>query len=188
MRGYFAIGVEGISKSMNAGSLFRTAHAFGASFVFTVAAQFKRSDAARADTSDAPGHVPYYNFPDLKSMVLPEGCTLVGVELDENATDLPTFRHPAQAAYVLGPERGRLSDPLLASCNHVTRIPTRFCVNVAIAGAIVMYDRLISLGRFARRPLSVAGTPEDLAKPEFGGPRFRRAERFRAAPPADTRP
>jgi len=37
-RGYFGIGVEGISKPMNAGNLFRTAHAFGASFVFTIGA------------------------------------------------------------------------------------------------------------------------------------------------------
>ena len=37
MRGYFGIGVENLSKQMNAGSLFRTAHAFGASFVFTIA-------------------------------------------------------------------------------------------------------------------------------------------------------
>ena len=36
MRGYFGIGVEGISKTMNVGNLFRTAHAFGASFVFTI--------------------------------------------------------------------------------------------------------------------------------------------------------
>ena len=42
MRGYFAIGVEGISKAMNVGSLFRTAHAFGAGFVFTVAATYER--------------------------------------------------------------------------------------------------------------------------------------------------
>ena len=35
MRGYFGIGVEGISKSFNVGNLFRSAHAFGASFVFT---------------------------------------------------------------------------------------------------------------------------------------------------------
>ncbi len=37
MRGYFGIGAEGISKAMNVGSLFRSAHAFGASFMFTVA-------------------------------------------------------------------------------------------------------------------------------------------------------
>ena len=35
MRGYFGIGVEGIGKAMNVGSLLPTAHAFGASFMFT---------------------------------------------------------------------------------------------------------------------------------------------------------
>ena len=34
MRGYFGIGVEQLSKAMNAGTLFRTAHAFGAAFAF----------------------------------------------------------------------------------------------------------------------------------------------------------
>lgn len=41
MRGYFGIGVEGISKSMNVGNLIHSAHAFGASFVFTVDAHPK---------------------------------------------------------------------------------------------------------------------------------------------------
>ena len=36
VRGYFGIGVEGVSKSANAGALLRTAHAFGASFCFTI--------------------------------------------------------------------------------------------------------------------------------------------------------
>ena len=40
MRGYFAIGVEGISKPMNLGNLLRSAHAFGASFFFTIAPVF----------------------------------------------------------------------------------------------------------------------------------------------------
>ena len=42
MRGYFGVGVEGISKVMNVGSIFRTAHAFGAGFVFTVAATYEK--------------------------------------------------------------------------------------------------------------------------------------------------
>jgi tRNA G18 (ribose-2'-O)-methylase SpoU len=37
-RGYFAIGVEGISKAVNLGNLLRSAHAFGASFVCTIGA------------------------------------------------------------------------------------------------------------------------------------------------------
>ncbi|HHL43572.1 MAG TPA: TrmH family RNA methyltransferase, partial [Hellea balneolensis] len=36
MRGYFGIGSEGISKAANLGAVMRTAHAFGASFVYTV--------------------------------------------------------------------------------------------------------------------------------------------------------
>ena len=109
MRGYFAIGVEGISKAMNVGSLFRTAHAFGAGFVFTVAASYERADGGKSDTSDAPGNIPFYSFPDIASMVLPKDCSLIGVELTDDAIELPSFRHPAQAAYVMGPERGELS-------------------------------------------------------------------------------
>ena len=71
MRGYFAIGIEGVSKPMNVGSLFRTAHAFGASFVFTVAADYSRVHCAKSDTSDTPGHLPFYGFPDVSSMILP---------------------------------------------------------------------------------------------------------------------
>ena len=60
MRGYFAIGAEGISKPMNLGALMRTAHAFGASFVFSVDAEHKVRDAYKADTSKSFEHVPYY--------------------------------------------------------------------------------------------------------------------------------
>ncbi len=79
--------------------------------------------------------------------------------LDE-AIALPSFRHPLQAAYVLGPERGSLSDELLARCDFTVKIPTSFCVNVAMAGAIVMYDRIKSLAPFADRPISEGG-PDD---------------------------
>jgi hypothetical protein len=51
-RGYFAIGVEGISKPVNLGNLLRSAHAFGASFVFTIGAD-ARAFEMRADTSKA---------------------------------------------------------------------------------------------------------------------------------------
>jgi len=178
MRGYFGIGVEGVSKQANVGSLFRSAHAFGAGFVFTVAADYTRRAAGRADTSDAVTQVPFYAFPDLASMQLPKGCRLVGVELVEDAIDLPSFHHPSQAAYVLGRERGSLTPELLARCDHVVKIPTRFCVNLGIAGAIVMYDRVTSLARFAPRPVRVGGPTEDLAKHRHGEPVFRTPERM----------
>lgn len=174
MRGYFGIGVEGISKQMNIGSLFRTAHAFGASFVFTVAAAYARAEGRQADTSNAPEHLPLYQFPGARDLVLPHGCTLVGVEVLADAEALPSFRHPPRAAYVLGPERGALSPELAALCDHVVRIPSKFCVNLAVAGAIVMYDRLLSLGRFAERPVVPGGPPQALPPHVFGEPLWRR--------------
>ena len=151
MRGYFGIGVDRISKSMNLGNLFRSAHAFGAGFVFTVQAAYARLEGGKSDTSGSLAHTPFYSFPDAASMVLPEDCKLVGVELIDAAINLPSFHHPLQAAYILGPERGELSPKIIEQCDWTVKIPTKFCINVGIAGAIVMYDRINSLGRFPRR-------------------------------------
>ena len=45
MRGYFGVGVDGISKPMNLGNLVRIANAFDASFFFSIAPRLKLSDA-----------------------------------------------------------------------------------------------------------------------------------------------
>ncbi len=150
MRGYFAVGTDGLSKPMNLGNLLRIAHAFGSSFFFTVAGRVKLADAM-SDTSDAAGHLPIYQFVAAEELRLPQGCDLVGVEITDDAVELPSFRHPLRAAYVFGSERLSLSEPVLARCRHVVKIPTRFSINVGMAGAIVMYDRMLTLGQF-RRP------------------------------------
>jgi tRNA G18 (ribose-2'-O)-methylase SpoU len=157
MRGYFGIGAEGISKPMNLGALMRTGHAFGASFLFSVAAAKAIRQVNFADTSKSIEHVPYYPWDTIADMALPKGCQLVGVELTEDAVDLPSFRHPLNAAYVLGRERGDLSPEMLARCAHVVKIPTRFCINVSLAGALVMYDRVLSLGGYPARPTMPGG-------------------------------
>ncbi|MGB8275667.1 MAG: RNA methyltransferase [Alphaproteobacteria bacterium] len=174
MRGYFGIGVEGVTKSMNAGGLFRTAHAFGASFVFTIGARYARGEGGLADTSDTPGQIPLYEFADAASLRLPRDCRLVGVEFLEDGVELPTFRHPRAAAYVLGRERGSLSPELMALCDHVVKIPTRLCLNIGIAGAIVMYDRLLSSARFRERPVVPDGPAAALPIHVFGEPVLRR--------------
>ncbi len=175
MRGYFGIGVEGISKPMNLGSLMRTAHAFGASFVFTIGAAYARREGGRSDTSDAPANVPLYEFASLQEFRLPVDCALVGIELLDEAVDLPSFRHPRACAYVLGPERGSLSPELAARCDHVVKIPTRFCINLALAGAVVMYDRALSHGRYAARPAMAGGPPPtpSLTRHVFGPPKLK---------------
>ncbi len=174
VRGYFGIGVEAICKPMNLGSLLRTAHAFEASFVFTVNAGFDARAVGHSDTSDTAGHVPLYTYPDLAAFALPKGCELVGVELLDDALELPSFRHPRRAAYVFGPERGALSPAMAARCDYLVKIPTKFCVNVGVAGALIMYDRMLSLGRLAQRPLIPGGAGESLPPHVFGEPVRRR--------------
>ena len=173
VRGYFAIGVEGVSKAVNLGNLLRSAHAFGASFAFTIGAD-PRVLQTRADTSKASAHLPLYHWSSPAELDLPRGCRLVGVELLDDAVDLPSFAHPLQAAYVLGPERGTLSPDLVAQCQHIVRIPTHFSLNLATAGAIVMYDRLRCLGRSLARPVAEGADPEPRPPHVHGAPRKRR--------------
>ncbi len=178
MRGYFGIGVEGVSKAVNAGNLFRSANAFGASFVFTVDARYD-ADGAASDTSDATGQVPFYEFDSVRTLCLPAECDLIGIELHEDAVDLPSFRHPRRAAYVLGMERGSLSPEMVECCDFLVRIPTAFSLNLAAAGAIVMYDRMTSLRRFGARPVAPGGPVEKLPEHVFGEPIWKKKQKRR---------
>lgn len=155
MRGYFGVGVEGISKGFNLGNLVRTSHAFGAQFFFTIDASVSYADVKQSDTSHADIHLPFYAYKNLQEFTLPKDCSLVGVELLDEAEELPSFRHPLRAAYVLGPEKGSLSPALVKRCDAIVKIPAKFCVNVGVAGALVIYDRMVSLGGFAERPVRV---------------------------------
>lgn len=177
MRGYFGIGVEGLSKPMNLGNLLRTTHAFGGSFFFTVAPDMAIRKVQKADTSHAAESLPTYIFDSVAEIALPRGCKLIGVELTEDAIELPSFHHPKAAAYVLGPERASLSPALQARCDRIVKIPMKFCVNVGIAGALVMYDRLLAHGRFPRRAVGSAGLPQGLPEHVRGGPKLRRKEK-----------
>jgi tRNA G18 (ribose-2'-O)-methylase SpoU len=173
MRGYFGIGVEGISKPMNLGAVLRTAHAFRASFAFAIQPAIDVGELLRSDTSIALENMPVQVYPSLEDLSLPIGCRLIGVEIADQAIDLPSFKHPPAAAYVLGAEQDSLSPALTGRCDYVVKIPTRFCVNVSVAAAIMMYDRMISLGRFAERPVRVGGPVTPLAPHRRGLPKWK---------------
>lgn len=157
MSGYFGLGVQGLSKAHNLGAVLRTANAFGASFVFTIGSDPKRLHLGQTDTSRTWKSVPYFPFADEEDFRLPSGCQLVGVELTDDSIELPTFRHPKQCAYVLGPERGSLSPELQEACDHIVKIPTKFCINVSLAAALTLYDRTLCLGGYPDRPLMPGG-------------------------------
>lgn len=175
VRGYFGVGAEGISKPGNLGALVRTAHAFGASFLFFVNAYWRVREAI-SDTSKAERSLPLYEVASAGELVLPRRCKLVGVELTDDAVPLPSFRHPLNAAYVFGPERGSLSPEMTARCDWIVRIPTHFSLNLGIAVAIVLYDRWLCYGRYPERPVHEGAAIADLAPHVHGRPLFRRSD------------
>lgn len=179
MRGYFGIGIEGAHKPMNLGNLFRTAHGFGASFVFAVAAE-EKVRRLNSDTSKTYASVPLYHFDSIEELGLPVGCALIGIELTEDAIEMPSFHHPHNAAYILGAEMFGLTAGTVEKCDFVIKIPTKFSLNVATAGAIAMYDRVSTLGQFAPRPVRVGAPTEPAAGGRQSGPRARLRTRQRA--------
>lgn len=172
MRGYFAVGMERISKAHNLGAILRTAHAFGASFAFTIDATHKALDVRQTDTSGSFSHLPFYDWKGLDDLILPKGCQMVGIELTDASIELPSFRHPLNCAYMLGPEKGSLSPELQARCSHIVKIPTKFCLNVSLAAALTIYDRTLSMGGYPDRPVRPGGPDLESVK-NWKPPRIR---------------
>ncbi|MEL6317218.1 MAG: TrmH family RNA methyltransferase [Pseudomonadota bacterium] len=75
---------------------------------------------------------PFDALPDL---------TPVAVEVRRNSEPLPLFEHPERALYVFGPEDGSIGGAALRHCHRFVAIPTRHCLNLAMAVATVLYDR-----------------------------------------------
>ena len=85
------------------------------------------------------------------AVILPTRCRLVGVELIDDAETLPSFRHPPQAAYVLGPERGSLSRELIARWGKWRRLSDREALQAAEEWRRALAVRQsVSLVRIAR--------------------------------------
>lgn len=144
--GYFGVGVYHPKREVNVGTLWRTAYTYGAAFIFTVG---RRYEHQASDTCHVPNHLPLYEFRTVAEMVegLPADCPVVAVE--QWGTGLGVFTHPPRAAYLLGAEDHGLPSDLLALCAHHVSIvtPKVISLNVAVAGSIVIHDRLVSLRR-----------------------------------------
>jgi tRNA G18 (ribose-2'-O)-methylase SpoU len=139
MRGYFGIGIEHTKTEINVGTLWRTANNFGASFVFTIGKRYKKQSS---DTPKTWKQIPLYHYDSLEELNTPYDCMLVGIELIETSINIISYNHPERAIYLLGAEDNGLSKEAIKKCQHIIEIPSNNCLNVATAGAIVMYDRV----------------------------------------------
>lgn len=65
----------------------------------------------------------------------------VAVEVRAGTENLFEFEHPEKALYVFGPEDGSIPKVLHRHCHRFVVIPTRHCLNLAMAVGTVLYDR-----------------------------------------------
>lgn len=143
--GYFGVAVYHPKAEVNIGTLFRSAWIFGAAFLATIGQRYGKQ---RSDTLKAPLRIPllhYLTFDDFKNH-LPWACPLVGVELAPSSALLNDFTHPERCVYLLGAEDHGLPPVVLGQCHRVVRMVGRHCLNVAVAGSIVMHDRVVKRG------------------------------------------
>lgn len=140
MRGHFGIGICAAKTPANVGTLWRSAHAMGAAYIFTIGHRYGKQPS---DTTKAWRSIPLFEFESPVEMVsaLPRDARLIGIEYPGDVS-LERFEHPQQAVYVLGAEDSGISRDLKDMCDTLVTIPTDHCINVAVAGSIVMYDRI----------------------------------------------
>lgn len=140
MSEFFAIGIEHTKTHQNVGTLWRSADLFGAAFMFTVGARYRRQSS---DTMKSWRSIPLFHFETVDDLHahLPYDCMLIGVELDEKAQPLEDFSHPKRCVYLLGAEDHGLTKEALVRSHRLVRLPGRHSMNVSVAGSIVLYDR-----------------------------------------------
>lgn len=140
----FGIGILNYHHDCNISGLMRSAYCFDASFVFTIGRKYQRT---AADTVNCTEQIPYYHYLTLEDFEknIPSGYQIVCVENPENAKNLETFCHPRNVIYLLGSEAQGLPKKVLDKKWQVVKINTSKCLNVSIAGSIVMYDRQAKL-------------------------------------------
>jgi tRNA (guanosine-2'-O-)-methyltransferase len=139
MNGYYGIGIYHPKKILNLGTLWRSAHNFGAKFIFTIGQRYHKQPS---DTTKAFRHVPLFNFltwEDFREHI-PHGCLPVFVEQAETAKNIVEFKHPKSAVYILGAEDHGVPESLMKGYRKVF-IDTPMCLNVSVAGSIIMFDR-----------------------------------------------
>jgi len=145
--GFFGIGIYRGKSEANHGTLWRSAFQFGASFIFTIGARFDKKKVRATDTTKAWTKIPVFHFDSVESFASssPYSAPRIAVEIHEGSVELTKFKHPPRAVYILGAEDDGLPLPLKKCCQHVVTIPTArtSSLNVAAAGSIVMYDRLL---------------------------------------------
>ena len=136
-----SVGLVNPKNPVNVASILRAAGCYGVASVFYTGQRYRLAKDFNADTKAFHKVIPTIGVDSLREVV-PEGASVVAVELVEGATPLPIFEHPENAFYILGPEDGSISSDILSWCDHVVYVPTYSCMNLAATANVLLYDRL----------------------------------------------
>ena len=143
---FFGIGIQNGKTPENLGVLWRSAQNLGASFIFTIGNRYAKQ---ACDTHNAVKAMPYFHYNTFDDFLnnLPKGARIVGVELNNEAQNLETFKHPRRCVYLLGAEDHGLSKQAIEKSHFLVKFKSELSLNVSVAGSIVMYDRNLNKPR-----------------------------------------
>ena len=141
-RGFFGIGIYQCKTGANIGTLWRSAAIYGADFIFTIGQRYSKQ---ASDTMKTYRHIPLYHYLNGDDFFnhVPYDCPVIAIELSEKAIPVTMFEHPERCIYLLGAEDYGLPSAMINRCKETVQLPGAYCLNVAVAGSIIMYDRLI---------------------------------------------
>ena len=141
-RGFACVALDRPTDPVNVGHALRAAFCFDARMVI-IGGQTTgiKLPKLHTDPMRSYRHVPVIKSTNLVDAI-PEGASLVAIELCEDAGTLMDFYHPERACYVFGPENGSISDAILNRSTHKVMIPTMASLNLGMIVNIVLYDRL----------------------------------------------
>jgi len=146
----FAIAAWETSKEHNVGTLVRTAHAAAASEVILLGEREWNVPAAR--TADLYTEIVQLDadVEAFRAHLEERSWNLVAVELADESVSIFDAVYPERPCFLLGAELGGVPPELMADAELIVQIPQWGlvpCLNLAVAGSLVVYDHLAKCHR-----------------------------------------
>lgn len=146
-RGFAAVALDHPKNIINIGGVLRAVMNYCAGLIVLGACRVPVRHAA--DTMKAYCTVPTIRVDDVFKG-LPFDTVPVAVDLVEDATPLPEYKHPERAFYIFGAEDQTLGARVLDKCRDTIYVPTNLCMNLAAAVNVVLYDRMVKRGEWSK--------------------------------------
>ncbi len=140
-KSYACIGLQNPKSPENVGSVMRAAGCYGVNSVFYTGRRYDAAKPFYTDPQKTYESLPLIGVEELQS-VIPFGCVPIAVDIIEGAKPLPSYKHPARAFYIFGPEDGTLGSDITDFCSDTIYVPGNDCMNLAAAVNVILYDRM----------------------------------------------